>query len=100
VNQRENHPEYPSAHGCWTTALTRTLAAFFGGDRVRLTVDSTVTGTSRSYRRLSQVVDEVRTTRIAAGLHFRHSMLDGERLGSRVTRHHFQPRCRSGGARA
>jgi hypothetical protein len=66
-----NHPEYPSAHGCWTTALVHTLGVFFGTDRVRL-------------------------ARIAGGLHFRHSMGDGEDLGRRVahhvTRHHFQPR--------
>jgi hypothetical protein len=91
-----NHPEYPSAHGCWTTALVHTLGVFFGTDRVRLTVDSTVTGTSRHYRSLREVVREVRLARIAGGLHFRHSMGDGEDLGRRVarhvTRHHFQPR--------
>jgi hypothetical protein len=91
-----NHPEYPSAHGCWTTALVHTLGVFFGTDRVRLTVDSTVTSTSRHYRSLREVVREVRLARIAGGLHFRHSMGDGEDLGRRVahhvTRHHFQPR--------
>jgi FAD/FMN-containing dehydrogenase len=96
-----NHPEYPSAHGCWTSALAHALGAFFGTDRVPLTVDSTVTATSRSYRRLGEVVREVRLARIAAGLHYRHSMLDGERLGRRVARHvtrqHF--RARSGGRR-
>jgi hypothetical protein len=96
-----NHPEYPSAHGCWTSALAHALGAFFGTDRVALTVDSTVTATSRGYRRLSEVVREVRLARIAGGLHYRHSMLDGERLGRRVarhvTRHHF--RATSGGRR-
>jgi hypothetical protein len=85
-----------SAHGCWTTALVHTLGVFFGTDRVRLTVDSTVTGTSRHYRSLREVVREVRLARIAGGLHFRHSMGDGEHLGRRVarhvTRHHFQRR--------
>jgi hypothetical protein len=42
------------------------------------------------------VVREVRLARIAGGLHFRHSMGDGEHLGRRVarhvTRHHLQPR--------
>jgi hypothetical protein len=41
--------------------------------------------------------------RIAGGLHFRHSMLDGERLGRRVARHvthrHFQARCQRSGSR-
>jgi hypothetical protein len=78
-----NHPEYPLAHGCWTSALARSLEAFFGTDRVQLTVDSTVTGTSRTYTRLDQLIADVRLARIAGGLHFRHSMLDGERLGRR-----------------
>jgi hypothetical protein len=90
-----NHPEYPSAHGCWTTALAHALGVFFGADRGRLTVDSAVTATSRSYRSLPEVVREVRLARIAGGLHYRHSMRDGERLGRRiaqhVTRHHFRP---------
>jgi hypothetical protein len=90
-----NHPEYPSAHGCWTAALTHALGVFFGTGRGRLTVDSAVTVTSRSYRSLPEVVREVRLARIAGGLHYRHSMLDGERLGRRiaqhVTRHHFRP---------
>jgi hypothetical protein len=98
-----NHPEYPSAHGCWSSARVRSRGAFFGTDRVRLTVDSAVTGTSRTYTRLGQVVADVRLARIAGGLHFRHSMLDGERLGRRVARHvthrHFQPRRQRSGSR-
>jgi hypothetical protein len=98
-----NHPEYPSAHACWTSALARALQAFFGTDRVRLTVDSTVTGSSRTYTRLDQLIADVRLARIAGGLHYRHSMLDGERLGRRVarhvTRHHFRPPRQLAGAR-
>ena len=91
-----NHPEYPSAHACFTSALTDAVAAFFGTVQVPLTLDSAATGTSHAYRNLDEVVREVRLARIAAGLHYRHSMIDGERLGRRVARHvihhHFQPR--------
>jgi hypothetical protein len=91
-----NHPEYPSAHACFTTALTRAVAAFFGTAQVPLTLDSTATGTSHRYRNLDEVVREVRLARVAAGLHYRHSMLDGEQLGRRVARHvirhHFRSR--------
>jgi PAP2 superfamily len=90
-----NHPEYPSAHGCWTKAVTDTLAAFFGTDRVALALDSTVTGTSRTYRRFSAAMHEVFVARIYAGLHFRDSMVDGQALGQRVARrvvcNFFQP---------
>jgi hypothetical protein len=74
------------------------VAGFFGTDRVPVTLDSTVTATRRAYTRLSRVVTEVRLARIAGGLHYRHSMLDGERLGRRVAHHvtgrFFQPTCR------
>jgi hypothetical protein len=95
-----NHPEYPSGTACYSAAITRAVAAFFDTDRVRLTLDSAVTGDRRSYSRLSEVNSEVRLARIAGGLHFRHSILDGAQLGRRVashvTRHYFQPLRRPG----
>ena len=53
-----NHPEYPSGHSCFTSAVTRALADFFGTDRVPLTVDSTVTGTTHHFNRLRDVRSE------------------------------------------
>lgn len=79
-----NHPEYPSAHACWSFAVTGALVGFFGTDNVPFTIDSTVTGTTRSYWRLSDPAREVFDARIWAGLHYRHSMRDGEWLGRRV----------------
>lgn len=90
-----NHPEYPSAHACWTKAVTDAVAAFFGTDRVVFTLDSTVTGTTPTYRRFSAAMREVFVARIYAGLHFRDSMADGQAVGRRVARHvvcnFFQP---------
>jgi hypothetical protein len=89
-----NHPEYPSGHGCHTGAITVALAAYFGHDQFQYTVDSTVTGATRSYDSFSAALDEVLEARIWAGLHFRHSMNDGARIGRRAARwvvnHHFQ----------
>jgi hypothetical protein len=82
-----NHPEYPSAHACWTTAITAALAAHFGTPRVPLTMTSTVTGTTRTYRRLTEPGHEVTGARIWAGLHFRKSMIDGAHLGRRAAEH-------------
>jgi hypothetical protein len=79
-----NHPDYPSGHACFTAAATRALQAFFHTDRLKLMIDSQVTGTARSYNRLSTVRAEVREARILSGLHFRHAMLDGEQLGTEV----------------
>jgi hypothetical protein len=79
-----NHPEYVSAHACWSYAVTAALAAHFGTSRIPLTMTSTITGTTRIYRSLTEPADEVSDARVWAGLHFRKSMLDGARLGSRV----------------
>jgi hypothetical protein len=79
-----NHPEYPSAHACWSFAVTGALTAFFGTDHVSFTIDSTGTGTTRAYRRLSGPAREVLDARIWAGLHYRNSTHDGARLGRRV----------------
>ena len=79
-----NFPEYPSAHACHTTAVTEAVRTFFGSDRVRVTLDSRVTATSRSYDRLDQVVDEVNRARVLAGFHFRRSDDAGSHLGRLV----------------
>ncbi|GAB2632878.1 vanadium-dependent haloperoxidase [Kribbella swartbergensis] len=79
-----NHPDYPSGHACFTAAATRALQAYFHTDRLQLTIDSQVTGTTRSYTRLSAVRAEVREARILCGLHFRHAMQDGDQLGTDV----------------
>jgi hypothetical protein len=46
-----NHPEYPSAHACHTTAIAEALESFFGSGRLRFSIDSLVTGETRHYRR-------------------------------------------------
>ena len=82
-----NHPEYPSGHSCFTSAVTRALADFFGTDRVPLTVNSTVTGTTHHFNRLRDVLSETTVALIYGGLHFRKSMDDGDQLGERTTRY-------------
>jgi hypothetical protein len=90
-----NHPEYPSAHSCWTQAVTDTLAYFFGTDEAEFGVDSTVTGSTRQYGRFSEVAEEVQDARVWAGIHFRFSTDDGAAIGRQVARlvarHHFRP---------
>lgn len=90
-----NHPEYPSAHGCHTTAIAEALEAFFGPGRFPFSVDSLVTGETRDYQRFKDVVAEVSDARVWAGFHFRYSQEDGAKLGRRVARfvlaNFFQP---------
>ena len=53
-----NHPEYPAAHACHTSAVVTALQAFFGTDDVPFSLDSRVTARHREYRRLHDAVDE------------------------------------------
>jgi hypothetical protein len=72
--------------------VTEALSAFFGGDRVRLSLDSRVTGTTRVYARFRDVVQDVETARVLVGFHFRQSDREGSRLGRRVARHVLESR--------
>jgi hypothetical protein len=90
-----NHPEYPSAHACHTTAVATGLAAFFGTDKVPFTLDSRVTRTTREYERFHEAVKDVNRARVLAGFHFRNSDQEGSNLGRKVggyvERHLFRP---------
>jgi hypothetical protein len=69
-----NHPEYPSGHGCVTTAVTESLRRFFGTRRVELVISSTVTGTTRTYGNVNELADDVVDARVWGGLHYRTTM--------------------------
>jgi hypothetical protein len=90
-----NHPEYPSAHACHSTAVAEALAAFFGTDNVPFTLDSRVTGTTREYDRFHEAVKDVNVARVLVGFHFRNSDQEGSNLGRKVGHyvadHFFQP---------
>jgi hypothetical protein len=90
-----NFPEYPSAHACHSTAVVGALDAFFGTGKVPFTLDSRVTGTTRTYHRLHDVVKDVDWARVLVGFHFRNSDLQGSALGRKVGRYvakyYFQP---------
>jgi hypothetical protein len=81
-----NHPEYPSAHACHTTAITVALEKFFGTSAVSFSLDSLVTGETRYYDRFKDVVKEVNRARVWAGFHFRNSDEEGSILGRKVGR--------------
>jgi hypothetical protein len=85
-----NHPEYPSAHACHSTAVAEALAAFFGTDNVPFTLDSRVTGTTREYDRFHEAVKDVNQARVLVGFHFRNSDQQGSNLGRKVGRYVVQ----------
>jgi hypothetical protein len=92
-----NHPEYPSAHGCFTASLAETLATFFGTKRVEVTLTSTVpgAGSPRTFESTDQMIREIVDARVYAGIHYRTSVVRGTVLGRRVaqwvSKHYFQP---------
>lgn len=88
------HPEYPANHGCVTEAVMDALTAFFETDEIPFSVTSAVTGTTHSFNSFEDVVTEVDNARIYGGMHYRHSVKQGNQLGRMVAeyvlRHHFK----------
>jgi hypothetical protein len=78
-----NHPEYPSAHSCSTTAIATVVAGLDHG-RLDLDLTSTTTGAARHFSSVDQLTDEVANARIWGGLHWRFSTDAGERIGRQV----------------
>jgi hypothetical protein len=91
------HPEYPAAHGCGTDALAVALRSFFHTDHVHYQVTSNVTATTHDFQRFTDLVTEIDMARIFGGMHYRHSVLQGNILGTAVACHvlrtHFDTEC-------
>jgi hypothetical protein len=78
------HPEYPAAHGCWTSATARILEHFNGTKRVRFVLDSAATGTTRVFKRTDDLRAEIINARVYGGMHYRNSVEVGATLGGQV----------------
>ena len=97
-----NHPEYPSGHGFWSTALIDSVARFFGTSNVAWTLTTSkvavprVEQTSRTYPDLETLKREIFDARVWGGLHWRFSTTVGSEIGEdvaeHVSKHFFQPR--------
>jgi hypothetical protein len=83
-----NHPEYPSQHGCATSALMQTLAAVLGTNEINLTVfGGPPSGTvlvPRTYSTPQDVETELVNARVWIGFHYRNSVIQGENIGNAV----------------
>jgi hypothetical protein len=88
-----NHPEYPSAHSYFTTAITDAMARFFGTSKVTWTVTADkgfipqLVKTERTYTDLHAIMRDIENAPVWAGLHWRHSMGHGADIGRQVARH-------------
>jgi len=87
-----NHPEYPSAHSYSSTAITDTIARFFGTNKVRWTLTAAsatlpLVRTERTYNDMNALMREIYDARVWAGLHWRHSMMHGAQIGRKVAKY-------------
>jgi hypothetical protein len=91
-----NHPEYPAAHGCLTSAMAEVFSEFLGTNRIDLTLTSTIVPTmpARHFERADDLRGEIIEARLWGGLHFRGSSVAGVLLGRKVAhydlKHAFQ----------
>ena len=89
------HPEYPAAHSCVAGALAGVLNHLYGS-QVGFMLDSSVTGTARTFSGTDTYLREAAESRIAGGMHFRFSTVAGRKLGAEVAaqamRRQFGPR--------
>jgi vanadium-dependent haloperoxidase-like protein len=75
------YPDHPSGYNCLTGATTQAAREFFGTNYVRITLTSPVTTTSRTYSRLSSIVNDTINARVYLGIHFRTPDVQGAKLG-------------------
>jgi hypothetical protein len=77
-------PDYPSAHACFSGAAEAVLRGHFG-DEVNVSVTFPAPfGVTRTYRRFSQMAQEVNDARVWGGIHFRSADTDGHALGFKI----------------
>jgi len=88
------YPDHPSGYNCFAGAMMYTARAFFGTDRVAISLTSPATMTTRTYARLTDVLVDTIDARIYLGFHFRTPDVQGARLGRKVARyvaeHYFE----------
>ena len=78
------HPEYPAAHGCWTSATAAILENFNGTKAVHFVLDSTMTGTTHVFENTDDLRAEIINARVYGGMHYRNSVEVGARIGEQV----------------
>jgi len=88
-----NHPEYPSAHSFWSTALLEVVADYFGTNKVTWTIATSTSAVpqlgkaERTYHDLNAIGREIYSARVWAGLHWRHSTRHGAQIGRKVAKY-------------
>jgi hypothetical protein len=79
------HPEYPSAHAVFSGAAEAVLRGFLGSDEIDVTVTApNPFGVMRTYRKFSELMEEVNNARVWGGIHFRSADADGAEIGRKI----------------
>jgi hypothetical protein len=84
-----NHPEYPSAHGCLTSAVDGVLVNFLGTTNLNVTFPGAENGavtltTTRTYATQQELDTELVNARVWIGFHYRNSVDAGDDIGHSV----------------
>jgi hypothetical protein len=89
------YPDHPAGHTCGSGAIVGALQTFFGTDKIAFSATSFRSGTTRSFTRFSQALDEVIDSRVWGGIHFRTADVQGAVMGKKVAQYtrknYFQP---------
>jgi PAP2 superfamily len=83
------HPEYPSAHGCITSAMAHSMASFLGTKRPAQGIPLSGADASgaiyvRHFDSTDDVVREIIDARVYNGVHYRTSVVHATVLGRKV----------------
>ena len=79
------HPEYPCAHCINAGAVCAVLTREFGGRVPTLSsTSSTLPGTTHTWARVDDLVDEVSNARVWGGVHYRASVVVGAAMGKKI----------------
>jgi hypothetical protein len=83
-----NHPEYPGAHACVSTAVSDALRRFFHRDETTFAMDAIVGGVTyvHTFTRYRDAGAEASDARIYGGMHYEFSNEAGARIGRQVVR--------------
>ena len=83
------HPEYPSQHGCFTSAFADTIAEALHTQHIDVVMPGGNDGTSalhttQHFNTVNDIDRQVVDARVWLGFHFRNSVEQGEKVGNHV----------------
>lgn len=83
------HPEYPSGHGCVTSALAEVFTTFLGTPHINVSITSSaanVSQTTRFFASANELRQEIIDVRVWSGIHFRNSDEVGADMGRKLAK--------------